>query len=645
MSNSVPLMVPRSVRRQKQDDRFYKGRTALTTSAQKGAKIHPKKEPHSVSSTNMVAAGTSSQQITTKSKLTVEKRDTGLSATIEIAKCSTENAQETGHSELTQKVVQEVLSDIVNKSCSEDDLGSKVVELKSNMVTVPPPCSVAAAIQKQSDVMYKDTGPVCYSKKVPVYQRRRKPACGRENQGPNHYTGLAWKPASSRSRHEYSYTFSGSDEYYPRQWEYTNTGKYYMRRPEQHRGFEFTVMSYNVLAQNLLEDNFGLYTNCLPEALEWENRRRLLMKELKYHSPDIICLQEVNCDHYEEFFLPELQQRGYEGSFMKRTGDKLDGCATFYKKRKFSCDEVIQVPYYKAEGGSLLDRDNVALILKLKPLSRSLPSSRYIFVSNTHLLFNPRRGDIKLAQLVILLAELDKCAHLEVYPDQYYPVIMCGDFNCEPHCELYKLILMGHLNYEGLLSRLISGQEDGRYGKSFLTLDKDFIPTELGISDQCQYCQTVKKRAQEKNWKKRHEFDDDDVIVVDEKGKKIPPKRDTGCDVEVTYTQGSGSLMHQLRLVSVYEHWLSRLNYRHREVTTHHGRASCTVDYIFYGVRSGLVRFHHGEVQTKDIQEGHLNLLARYGLLSARELQQLGSLPNESYGSDHLSLMARFLLT
>ena len=61
---------------------------------------------------------------------------------------------------------------------------------------------------------------------------------------------------------------------------------------------------------------------------------------------DIVCLQEV--DHFDDFFVKVLGKwsgslefprglsltlvsRGYEGRFLKRTGDKHDGCAIFWR--------------------------------------------------------------------------------------------------------------------------------------------------------------------------------------------------------------------------------------------------------------------------------------------------------------------------
>ena len=53
------------------------------------------------------------------------------------------------------------------------------------------------------------------------------------------------------------------------------------------RGLDFTVMSYNILAQNLLEDNRYLYTDCDEYILRWKYRKRQLMAELKHHRPDV----------------------------------------------------------------------------------------------------------------------------------------------------------------------------------------------------------------------------------------------------------------------------------------------------------------------------------------------------------------------
>lgn len=50
---------------------------------------------------------------------------------------------------------------------------------------------------------------------------------------------------------------------------------------------EVTVATYNVLAQNLLEDNLYLYKGCNESMLKWEWRREKLICEIKYHNFDV----------------------------------------------------------------------------------------------------------------------------------------------------------------------------------------------------------------------------------------------------------------------------------------------------------------------------------------------------------------------
>lgn len=62
----------------------------------------------------------------------------------------------------------------------------------------------------------------------------------------------------------------------------------------------------------------------------------------------------------------------------------------------------------------VLNRDNVAILMKL--VVRDLPKSIPLVVVNTHLLFNRSRDDVRMAQLKLLLAELDRFAF---YEDEY----------------------------------------------------------------------------------------------------------------------------------------------------------------------------------------------------------------------------------
>jgi hypothetical protein len=52
-------------------------------------------------------------------------------------------------------------------------------------------------------------------------------------------------------------------------------------------GLDFSFMSYNVLAQSLLEQHSDMYHHCKPEFLTWEYRRSKLIEEFKYYRPDV----------------------------------------------------------------------------------------------------------------------------------------------------------------------------------------------------------------------------------------------------------------------------------------------------------------------------------------------------------------------
>lgn len=92
--------------------------------------------------------------------------------------------------------------------------------------------------------------------------------------------------------------------------------------------------------------------------------------------------------------------------FKKRTHDKEDGCAIYFRESAFEVKEFVSVEYYQPNV-SVLDRDNIGMILRLSPREFS---NKQLVVANTHLLFNPRRQDIKLAQTQVMLAEIDRVA-------------------------------------------------------------------------------------------------------------------------------------------------------------------------------------------------------------------------------------------
>ncbi|XP_073006984.1 carbon catabolite repressor protein 4 homolog 6 isoform X3 [Typha latifolia] len=224
----------------------------------------------------------------------------------------------------------------------------------------------------------------------------------------------------------------------------------------------FLVLSYNILADYLAREHQSkLYFHIPNYILDWEWRKKRLLFEFGLWSPDVICLQEV--DKFHEL-KEELAIRGYSGIWKMRTGNAIDGCAIFWRDNRFQLRHEEQIEFNK-----LGLRNNVAQICVLEsriqgPVgndSASLPSSsnqsrhaNQVVVCNIHVLYNPKRGEIKIGQVRTLLDQAYTVSKL--WNDA--PVIICGDFNCTPKSPLYNFISEQKLNLSGLARTQVSGQ-------------------------------------------------------------------------------------------------------------------------------------------------------------------------------------------
>ncbi|XP_038582456.1 protein angel homolog 2 isoform X2 [Micropterus salmoides] len=403
-----------------------------------------------------------------------------------------------------------------------------------------------------------------------------------------------------------------------RHWEFSPTCSTDVQPPGGSTAFDFSVMSYNILSQELLQDNAYLYRHCNPGILPWNHRLPNLLAEIQHHSADILCLQEVQEDHYENQIKPALQALGYQCEYKKRTGSKPDGCAVIFKTSRLSLLSFNPVEFFRP-GDALLDRDNVGLVVLLQPndtVGQSDPST-FICVANTHLLYNPRRGDIKLAQLAILLAEIRK---LSCLPDgSTNPVVLCGDFNSTPWSPLYSFLTTGRLEYRGLQIGMVSGQENIPRVQRLLT--SPIWSHSLGINHQCQY--RNKSSAESSPSSPTVEGAISNLTV-----------EDLATKAAAAAAFNSARIEHSLKLHSSYQHRL--MPDGRPEITTCHSRTAMTVDYILYSPEPITPPSLPGE--------RGLQLLGRLSLVGQSELEEVNGLPNQYHSSDHLPLLARFRL-
>ncbi|KAE9585310.1 hypothetical protein Lal_00017935 [Lupinus albus] len=229
----------------------------------------------------------------------------------------------------------------------------------------------------------------------------------------------------------------------------------------------FTVLSYNILSDACASKS-DLYSYCPSWALSWPYRRQNLLREIVGYCADIICLQEIQSDHYEEFFSPELDKHGYYGLYKRKTKEvyngnpnKIDGCATFFRRDRFSHVKKYEVEFNKA-AQSLTDaiippnlqtaalnrlvKDNVALIAVLEAKVNNPPvdspgKRQLLCVANTHINVPEDLKDVKLWQVHTLLKGLEKIA-----ASADIPMLVCGDFNSVPESAPHALLAMGKVD-------------------------------------------------------------------------------------------------------------------------------------------------------------------------------------------------------
>lgn len=212
----------------------------------------------------------------------------------------------------------------------------------------------------------------------------------------------------------------------------------------------FRVMTWNVLADAYA---FGQRHHCASRDLRFDRRLKQAVNVLKRADADLVFLQEV--DRVDEWTLALRDQLGYETAVARRNRDAIneeeespspDACVTAWRNMSLVSEERVDYDDDVRDTDRLAKRyrrRNVALICVF-----SRDNFKFV-ASNTHIHWDPRRADVKLAQVYRFLKASGKFG---------LPAIVGGDWNSMPSSKAVALALHGRASLEphygtGLLCR------------------------------------------------------------------------------------------------------------------------------------------------------------------------------------------------
>lgn len=364
------------------------------------------------------------------------------------------------------------------------------------------------------------------------------------------------------------------------------------------QGVRVRLASYNLLADSVLFKHRSLYGSAPLSSLKWAHRRAKVVDQLCELSADVYALQEFECKR--SGLAEALSQRGYGvvGQQRSSSGLNMDGCGFAFKTTAVELVRWQVIGLNAMEGSpqrfedvasrigpsmaSLLNRNNIGLVALFSTRQESGEAGSLFCAINTHLLFNPRRGEVKLAQVLLLLDDVKCFLAMSLGEDMAArtPVVFLGDCNLLPHSRLYHLLAGGSLALAGDdWPATLSGQEEEK-GR--------------GSSNTVAHARSAEEAPREY------------------RGRGVTVKTD-GTDLHVS---------HDMVWESVYQHNTDAAGCRKCDGTTIVSRKVSTVDYIFF-------------------TPNNVRLAA---VLPLPTLDNAMLLPTWEHPSDHLMLAADFYL-
>lgn len=259
----------------------------------------------------------------------------------------------------------------------------------------------------------------------------------------------------------------------------------FIHGPQWVNPVDFSHSCFDLFLSALGEGKDG-FIRCPLDALNWQERKYLILEEILTYRPDILCLQEV--DHYYDTFQPIMSRLGYHGSFLAKPWSPCldveqnngpDGCALFYRRSRFT----LQATAHLRLSAMMLPTNQVAIVQTLK----CQLTGQWLCVAVTHLKARSGWERLRSAQGADLLQSLCSItsrgggsSHSKSAVAGGVPLIVCGDFNAEPSEDVYRRFSSSPLGLNSAYKLLSSdGQTEPAYttwkirpsGESCSTLD------------------------------------------------------------------------------------------------------------------------------------------------------------------------------
>lgn len=212
----------------------------------------------------------------------------------------------------------------------------------------------------------------------------------------------------------------------------------------------FKVLSYNILADFLCMDVWFPWTT--EETRRWKKgRREKIVDDIRRLNSDLICIQEVQRDHYKDYLEGQLESLGYTTYYTMKTakwkmkqrhkndiGNLIGWKAERWKKLDTGTIKLVEI-FRRCESCALRKRYGLAQVAPWA-LLQFANSNHRVLLCSTHICADWKNHDVQLMQTSFLLEQL----HMTLRgPAKGAALVLAGDFNSTPNTLVYKLIAEG----------------------------------------------------------------------------------------------------------------------------------------------------------------------------------------------------------